>query len=52
MIRIETYFQTEYWWKCPNHYCNIMDPYFHRAGIGVWVSKTTNAVRVSIEFYG
>jgi len=52
MIRIETYFQTEYPWRCPNHYCNIMDPYFHQVGIGVWVSSVTHAVRVAIDFSG
>jgi hypothetical protein len=50
MIRVETFFQDEYWQRCPNHYCNIMDPYFNEVGIGVWVSK--GVVRVSIDFYG
>ena len=52
MVQIEVYFQTEYWERCPSHYCNIMDPHFHRAGIGVWVGTVTHAVRVSIDFYG
>ncbi len=48
MIAIEIFYQNEYWCRC-EHYFNIMDPYFHRAGIGVWVSKS---VRVAIDFYG
>jgi hypothetical protein len=48
MIDIEIFYQNEYWCRC-EHYGNIMDPYFRRAGIGVWVS---NSVRVSIDFYG
>jgi uncharacterized protein YkwD len=48
MIDIEIYFQNEYWCRC-EHYFNIMDPYFNRAGIGVWASKS---VRVAIDFYG
>jgi uncharacterized protein YkwD len=50
MIKIETFYQSESGWRCPNHYCNIMGPYFHRVGIGVWVSH--GVVRVSIDFYG
>ena len=53
MIDAEIYFQNEY--GCRNrcefaHYYNIMDPYFHRAGIGVWVSH--GHVRLTIDFYG
>ncbi len=48
MIDIEIFYQNEYWCRC-EHYLNIMNPYFHRVGIGVWVS---NSVRVSIDFYG
>jgi hypothetical protein len=48
MIDIEIFYQNEYWCRC-EHYGNIMNPYFRRAGIGVWVS---NSVRVSIDFYG
>jgi hypothetical protein len=51
MIAVEQFYQNEYWCRC-EHYFNIMDPYFHRAGIGVWVSSTTRAVRVVIDFYG
>ncbi len=47
MIAIEIFYQNEYWCRC-EHYYNIMDPYFHEAGIGVWYS---NSVRVSIDFY-
>jgi hypothetical protein len=49
MIAVEIFYQNEYWCRC-EHYYNIMDPYFHRAGVGVWVSK--GVVRVSIDFYG
>jgi hypothetical protein len=48
MISVEIFYQNEYWCRC-EHYYNIMDPYFSRVGIGVWVS---NSVRVSIDFYG
>jgi uncharacterized protein YkwD len=49
MIRIETFYQNEFGCRC-EHYYNIMNPYFHQAGIGVWV--TNGVVRVSIDFYG
>ena len=49
MISIEIYFQNEAWCRCA-HYYNIMDPYFHRAGIGVWVSG--GRARVVVDFYG
>ena len=52
MIRIEIFYQNEYWQPCPTHYCNIMDPYYHVAGIGVWVGEATHAVRVVIDFNG
>ncbi len=48
MIDIEVFFQNEYWCRC-EHYANIMSPYYNRAGIGVWASKS---VRVVIDFYG
>ena len=53
MIDAEIYFQNES--GCRNrcefaHYYNIMDPYFHRAGIGVWVSH--GHVRLTVDFYG
>ena len=48
MIDVELFYQSEYWCRC-EHYYNIMNPYFHRAGVGVWFS---NSVRVSIDFYG
>ena len=48
MISIETFFQSEAPCRCA-HYYNIMDPYFHRAGVGIWVSNST---RVVIDFYG
>jgi hypothetical protein len=54
MIDAEIFFQNEY--GCRNrgcefgHYYNIMNPYFHQAGIGVWVSN--GHVRLTIDFYG
>jgi hypothetical protein len=48
MVALEIFYQNEYWCRC-EHYYNIMNPYFHQAGIGVWVDKTS---RVSIDFYG
>jgi hypothetical protein len=54
MLNAEIYFQNEY--RCRSgrcefaHYYNIMDPYFHRAGIGVWVSG--HHVVLTIDFYG
>jgi Bacterial Ig-like domain len=48
MIKIELFYQGEYWQRCPNHYCNIMNRYFRQAGIGVWFSRS---IRVSIDFY-
>jgi hypothetical protein len=49
MIAIELFYQNESWCRC-EHYYNIMNPYFHQAGVGVWVTK--GVVRVSIDFYG
>ena len=49
MIDIEIFYQNEYWCRC-EHYYNIMNSFFNRAGVGVWVSG--GAVRVSIDFYG
>jgi hypothetical protein len=54
MIDAEVFFQNEY--RCQHsrcefaHYYNIMNHYFHRAGVGVWVSS--GRVRLTIEFYG
>ena len=54
MIHTELFFQNEY--RCQHsrcefaHYFNIMDPYFHRAGVGIWVSN--GHVRLTIDFYG
>jgi hypothetical protein len=54
MISSEIFFQNEY--RCKSgrcefgHYYNVMNPYFHRAGIGVWVSH--GHCRVTIDFYG
>jgi hypothetical protein len=54
MINAEIFFQNEYRCKAGQcefaHYYNIMDPYFHQAGIGVWVSN--GHVRLTIDFYG
>ena len=49
MNSVETYFQAESWCRC-SHYANIMNPYFHQAGVGVWV--TGSRVRVVADFYG
>jgi uncharacterized protein YkwD len=48
MIAIETFYQSESGCRCA-HYLNIMNRYFHRAGVGIWVSR---GVRVVIDFYG
>ena len=48
MIDIEIFYQNEYWCRC-EHYYNIMAPFLHQAGIGVWWSRS---VRVAIDFYG
>ena len=54
MIDAEIFFQSEY--RCGSgqcefaHYYNIMDPYFHHVGIGVWVSH--GRVRLTVDFYG
>jgi hypothetical protein len=48
MIKIETVFQSESGYR-GGHYANIMNRYFHRVGIGIWVS---NSIRVVIDFYG
>jgi uncharacterized protein YkwD len=49
MIAVEIFYQNEYWCRC-EHYYNIMAPFLHQAGVGVWVSN--GVVRVSIDFYG
>jgi uncharacterized protein YkwD len=49
MIAIELFYQNESWCRC-EHYYNIMAPFLHQAGVGVWVTK--GVVRVSIDFYG
>ena len=49
MIDIEIFYQNEYWCRC-EHYYNIMAPFLHQAGVGVWVAN--GVVRVSIDFYG
>ena len=49
MIQVELYFQAESPIRYGNtHYKNIMSPYFHHVGIGVWVSHGT---RVVVDFY-
>jgi hypothetical protein len=48
MIAIELFFQDESGYR-GGHYKNIMNGYFHRAGVGIWVS---GGVRVVIDFYG
>ena len=49
MVAVEIFFQNEYWCRCA-HYKNIMNSYFHRAGVGIWVSS--GRTRVVIDFYG
>jgi hypothetical protein len=51
MIAVEIFYQNEYWCRC-EHYANIMNGHFRRAGIGVWVSSVSRAVRVVVDFYG
>jgi uncharacterized protein YkwD len=48
MIAIETFYQSESGCRCA-HYKNIMNRNFHRAGVGIWVSR---GVRVVIDLYG
>jgi uncharacterized protein YkwD len=48
MITVETFYQNESGCRCA-HYLNIMNRYFHRAGVGIWVSR---GVRIVIDFYG
>jgi len=48
MIMVETFYQNESGCRCA-HYYNIMNRYFHRVGIGIWVSR---GVRIVIDFYG
>jgi hypothetical protein len=50
MVAVEVFYQNEYWCRC-EHYYNIMDPSYHRVGIGVWRSSTTGAWRLVIDFY-
>jgi hypothetical protein len=48
MVQANLYFQGEYRCRC-EHYKNIMSPYFHRAGVGVWIS---GGIRLVVDFYG
>lgn len=48
MVAVEIFYQNEAPCRC-EHYKNLMDPAFDRAGIGVWVSS--GRVRVVIDFY-
>ncbi|MGZ6266515.1 MAG: Ig-like domain-containing protein, partial [Candidatus Limnocylindrales bacterium] len=48
MIASQLFFQAEAPYR-GGHYYNIMDVYFHRVGIGVWVS---NSIRLVVDFYG
>ena len=48
MVAEEIFYQNEYPCRC-EHYANLMNPEFDRAGIGVWV--TNGRVRVVIDFY-
>jgi len=49
MISTAVFFQSEASYK-GGHYRNIMNSYFHRAGVGVWVAN--GCTRVVIDFYG
>ena len=48
MLDSQLYFQAEAPYR-GGHYYNIMDVYFHRVGIGVWIS---NSIRLVVDFYG
>jgi uncharacterized protein YkwD len=48
LANVEIYFQTESHWRGNTHYTNIMNKYFHTAGIGLWISRCT---RLAIDFY-
>jgi uncharacterized protein YkwD len=48
MVAVEIFYQNEYPCAC-EHYKNLMNPEYDRAGIGVWV--TNGRVRVVIDFY-
>jgi uncharacterized protein YkwD len=48
MVAVEIFYQNEAPCRC-EHYKNLMNPAFDRAGIGVWV--TSGRVRVVIDFY-
>jgi hypothetical protein len=48
MLDSQIYFQSEAPYR-GGHYYNIMDVYFHRVGIGVWIS---NSIRLVVDFYG
>jgi hypothetical protein len=39
MVAVEIFYQNEAFCRC-GHYANIMDPSYHRVGIGVWQSTT------------
>ncbi|HEX7491083.1 MAG TPA: CAP domain-containing protein [Candidatus Limnocylindrales bacterium] len=48
MITVQVFYQNEYWCQC-EHYANVMNPLFHRVGIGVW--ETSGTVRIVVDFY-
>ena len=48
MVAVEIFYQNEAPCRC-EHYKNLMNPAFDRAGVGVWVSS--GRVRVVIDFY-
>jgi uncharacterized protein YkwD len=45
---VEIFYQNEAFCRC-EHYANVMNPRFHRVGIGVWAKS--GFVRVVIDFY-
>lgn len=48
LANVEIYYQNESKWRGNNHYTNIMNKYFHTAGIGIWISRCT---RLVVDFY-
>lgn len=48
MVAVEIFYQNEYQCRC-QHYSNIMNPRYHRVGIGVW--NSSGNWRLVVEFY-
>jgi hypothetical protein len=47
LAAVEIWYQNESRLRGPNHYTNIMDGKYHRAGIGIWISRCT---RLAVDF--